>query len=85
MITPLEVALTLLGVGFLTLLIRTYFDARDAWWKRVQWAVDKATSTTELDKLVGLAALVELTNRRVSLRPGDRRLMDAVTGPILLL
>lgn len=82
MITPLEVALGLLGVGVLTAIARIYFDARDAWWKRVQWAIDKVGSSDQDDQLIGAAALVALTSGRLWLRSGDRKLLNAVNRQI---
>lgn len=76
--TALEVAGAAAGVGLLNFATKFYFDARDALWKRAQWAMDKATSTeSDLERKVGLQAMAELLEDK-RLRTKDVKLMKSV-------
>lgn len=46
-------------VGWRTLRQRTRADAREHWWERTSWAVEKSLSDHQLTYLVGLAVLEE--------------------------
>ena len=83
MITPLEVASVAVVLAAATLLLRLYFDARDAWWKRVQWAVDKALGETEVSRLTGLAALNELGQDELLMRRRDKELLGATLEAVI--
>lgn len=81
-LTVLEVAT---GVGLsavCTLVARTYFDVRDAWWKRVQWATDRALDlASEQSQVVGVRALDMLADAPAT--RSDRDLLIAVLEEVL--
>lgn len=77
-LTALEVASAVAGVGFGGFVAKTYFDARDALWKRAQWAMDKASSSeSDLERKVGLAVMTELL-REKRLKTKDVKVMKTV-------
>jgi len=65
-LTALEVATTVAAVGLGGFLTRIYFDARDTWWKRAEWAMDKGTSADDLEQKVGLATMSKLLDSRLA-------------------
>lgn len=82
-LTSLEVAAAISVVGIATYVTRLYFDARDAWWKRTEWALDKAISEGTAESVLGLSALDVLTKQRLLMRRGDRTLLEATIRTIL--
>jgi hypothetical protein len=78
---PLGAAiLALVGVG-LTVLQKNHIDRRDAWWKRVQWALD-ALDGPEEQRRIGIALLGRLAfEKRVSTE--DRALIEGVITSVL--
>ena len=67
-LTALEVATTVAVIGLGGFHTGVYFNARDTWWKRAQWAIDKGVSDDDLDRQVGLAAMTVLLDSRLATR-----------------
>jgi hypothetical protein len=73
----------LIGV-LVTLTQKWRNDRRDAWWKRTQWALDKATAqeADESTRVIGLTALRYLQVSSLA-TDADREMLDEVADEIL--
>lgn len=73
----------LVGV-MLTLWQKWSNDRRDAWWQRVEWALDKVTDqgATESVRTIGLVAVRHLQESRLA-TDTDRRMLDQIADEIL--
>lgn len=77
-VTAVEVASTVAAVGLGGFVSKLYFDARDTWWKRAEWAMDKAMSSDPLAKRIGIAAMRDLAGARVATKSDARVLRRAL-------
>ena len=77
-LTALEVAAGGSLVAVATYVTRLCFDYRDTWWKRTQWALDKALSRESTAQEIGLATATEQANRLFIGRRDRELLADAL-------
>jgi hypothetical protein len=79
-LTALELTAVLAVAAIGTLLSRVYYDKKDAWWKRAQWAIDKATGpdVSDAERKIGLDTMGVLIDERFTPRADIRILADAI-------
>lgn len=81
--TALTAAVALV-IGVMTIRQKSHTDRREQWWKRVQWALDKATSGSESEQGVALAALTALLEDDTA-TPADATMLLATVDALGLL
>lgn len=69
-------------IALLTLRQRQVADDRSEWWRRTQWALDKATSLNVDEKILGMDTLAVLADSELA-RDAERRLFDAAWESVL--
>jgi len=75
--TALTAAVALI-VGVSTIRQKSHNDRREQWWKRVQWALDKATSDSDAEQGVAFAALTEMLKDDTATRADATMLVATV-------
>jgi hypothetical protein len=65
-----------------TLRQRTLADNRNAWWSRVQWAIDAAISDVEQRRATGLAAIEEMQDSELATM-ADQALLAAMADAVV--
>jgi len=82
---PPVVAASLALIGVMcTLWQKWRNDRRDAWWKRVEWALDKATDSDSRESVrcIGLVAVRHLQDSSLATTT-DRMMLDQIADEIL--
>lgn len=78
----LALGLPSLTIAFITWWQRNANDARDQWWKRATWAVDKSLDDEQEARDVGAAALATIYAEHTP-RGIDRRLLEDFARELL--
>jgi hypothetical protein len=84
---PVATALTAavaLMIGVITIRQKSLTDRREQWWKRVQWALDNATSGNDSEQGVAFAALTTLLKDETATTADAKMLLAAVDALGLL-
>lgn len=63
-------------VGFLTVMQKWRSDARQAWWTRAQWAIDKSLSPNPDEREVGSESMGVLVNAHFGVPNADIRVLE---------
>jgi hypothetical protein len=63
------------SIGIGTIWQKWRSDRRDAWWKRVQWAIDKSLSADPVEREIGNESMSAL-NQEHWLSKADRRVLQ---------
>jgi hypothetical protein len=84
-IAPLGTLLAVLVAYFSyrgTIRQKTLADNRNAWWSRVQWAIDAALSDDEQRRATGMAAIEEMQDSELA-TVADQALLAAMANAIV--